>query len=163
MQCAVIDIGTNTFHLLIANRSHNVPIDIIYKETLPVRLGEDSFPKGKIKTSAFIRGVKAIVRFNEIINKYDVTEIKAVATEGLRRADDANIFIKTVLLKTGIQIEVISGHEEANLIYYSIKHLILQDENVLVMDIGGGSTEFIIANNKKIMVQFNNTFSPFNK
>ena len=46
MQCAVIDIGTNTFHLIIAKRSDSTPIDLLYKETIPVRLGEDSFPEG---------------------------------------------------------------------------------------------------------------------
>ena len=151
MLCAIIDIGTNTFHLLIASHSSIEPIEIVYKETIPVKLGEDSFPKGKIKPVAFVRGLKALERFKENIDKYDVSVIKAVATESLRKAGDAKGFIDEVYKNTGIRIEVISGHEEADLIYFSIKHLIPNDDNVLVMDIGGGSTEFIIANNKNVL------------
>ena len=151
MLCAIIDIGTNTFHLLIASHSSIEPIEIVYKETIPVKLGEDSFPKGKIKPAAFVRGLKALERFKENIDKYDVSVIKAVATESLRKAGDAKVFIDEVYKNTGIRIEVISGHEEADLIYFSIKHLIPNEDNVLVMDIGGGSTEFIIANDKNVL------------
>jgi len=149
--CAIIDIGTNTFHLLIASQSSIKPVEILYKETIPVQLGEDSFPKGKIKPSAFVRGLKALEFFKEKICNYDVRVIKAVATESLRKAGDAKEFIDKVYDNTGIKIEVISGYEEADLIYFSIKHLIPNNDNVMVMDIGGGSTEFIIANNKKIL------------
>ena len=151
MQCAVIDIGTNTFHLIIAINAKNTPLKIIYKETVPVRLGEDSFPNGNIKPIAFNRGVKTMLDFHEKISKYKVDVIKAVATESLRRAGDSKLFIDTVLSKTGIEIDVISGHEEALLIFNSIKHLNPTKKSFLVMDIGGGSTEFILANNISVL------------
>ena len=88
--------------------------------------------------------------FNEKIKEYDIDLIKAVATESLRRAGDSKSFIDIVSLKTGIEIEVISGHEEALLILGS-KTPHAKNKNFLVMDIGGGSTEFILANHSGVL------------
>ena len=141
---AVIDIGTNTFHLIIACKRGN-SIELLYKETIPVKLGEDSFPYGKIKPEAYLRAMDAFTRFQHTIEKYDVKSVKAVATESLRKAGDREAFICEVKSRFKINIQVITGDLEAELIALGVIRLLRINECVLIMDIGGGSTEFILA------------------
>jgi len=141
---AVIDIGTNTFHLIIAQKMEN-GIELIFKKTIPVKLGEDSFPDGKIKPEAYIRAMDAFACFREIIDRYAIKNIKAVATESLRKAGDRGVFMEEVKVRFKITIQVISGEVEAELIALGVIKLLGINECVLIMDIGGGSTEFILA------------------
>lgn len=141
---AIIDIGTNTFHLIIAERSLK-GISLIVKKTIPVKLGEDSFPEGNIKPEAYDRAIKAFQGFRKTIDEYSVSNITAVATESLRKAGDRDKLIQEVKQSLNIEIKVISGETEAELICLSVIKLLNISQRALVMDIGGGSTEFIIA------------------
>ena len=141
---AIIDIGTNTFHLVIAERSLK-GLSLIVKKTLPVKLGEDSFPEGNIKPAAYNRAINAFDDFRKTLDEYKVSNITAVATESLRKAGDRAKFIKEIKEKFSINIVVISGETEAELICLSVIKLLNISQRALVMDIGGGSTEFIIA------------------
>src|SRR3954468_7977947 len=134
---AVMDLGTNTFHLLIAAGDANDP-EIIFKTTDPVKLGEGGINKGIIQPAAFERGVKAMQQFNEHILKHNVGQIRAIATSALRSASNGQDFINEVKAKTGISIETINGDEEAGFIYKGVKAGgCLNDKNALIMDIGG--------------------------
>lgn len=86
--CAVIDIGTNTFHLIIAERSAR-GISLLFKNTIPVKLGEDGFPGGNIKPEAYIRAMAAFISFRKKIEEYKIENVTAVATESLRKAGDS--------------------------------------------------------------------------
>ncbi|MEO8885163.1 MAG: exopolyphosphatase [Mucilaginibacter sp.] len=148
---AVMDLGTNTFHLLIAEGDPANPT-ILFKSTDPVKLGEGGINKGIIQPAAFERGVKAMQQFNEHILKYDVGQIRAIATSALRSAANGQQFIDDVKAKTGISIETINGDEEAGFIYKGVKAGgCLSDKNSLIMDIGGGSIEFIAGNQDGIL------------
>ncbi len=144
---AVIDLGTNTFHLLLAKVIGNNEVEEVYKLQIPVKLGEGGINNRTITPAAFDRGIKALVEFKSIITAYDTSKVFAFATSAIRGADNGLAFVEEVRKMTGIEINVISGEEEADLIFYGVKHTItLSEEKVLVMDIGGGSVEFIIAN-----------------
>ncbi len=146
-----MDLGTNTFHLLIAAGSAIEP-EILFKTTDPVKLGEGGINKGIIQQVAFERGVRAMQQFHEQILKFDVQKTRAIATSALRSASNGQDFIDEVKAKTGIDIETINGDEEAGFIYKGVKAGgCLNDKNALIMDIGGGSIEFILGSENGIL------------
>ncbi len=148
---AVIDLGTNTFHLLLAKVVGNNEVEEVFKLQIPVKLGEGGINNKTITPAAFIRGIDALLQFKSIITEYGTSKVFAFATSAIRGAENGDEFVAEVKKQTGIEINVISGEEEADLIFNGVKHtLVLTDEKILVMDIGGGSVEFIIANKDQI-------------
>ncbi len=147
---AIIDLGTNTFHLLIAEINENRP-KVIFQETIAVKLGEGGMKDGIINASAFDRGVSAIKQFKNSIDHYGVVQIKAFATSALRSASNSKNFTEIIWKETGITIEIIDGNREAELIFSGVGAAInMKDQSSLIMDIGGGSVEFIICNQDQI-------------
>nr|WP_067057968.1 hypothetical protein [Mucilaginibacter sp. L294] len=148
---AVMDLGTNTFHLLIAEG----PADnftTIFKTTEAVKLGEGGINKGTIQPEAFARGLAAMQRFQDQLLEHRVTDVKAIATSAIRSAANGQGFIDQVEQNTGIQIQLINGEQEASYIYKGIDASgCLNDNNALIMDIGGGSVEFIICNEDEVL------------
>lgn len=142
MKIAAIDLGTNTFHLIIAEQSGS-EMNIIYKTNKPIKLGEDITKENKIIPAAFERGIDCLKEFKATLDEYEVTKIRAVATSGVRSASNGQYFIDTVKKETEILIDIIDGNEEANLIYEGVKSSGAIKGKSLIMDIGGGSTEFI--------------------
>ena len=148
---AVLDLGTNTFHLLIADSSNGKVEQVILKDYRAVKLGEGGITKGFITNEAIQRGLSALKEFKEIILTYKTDQIKAVATSAIRDAKNGKAFIELIFRELQIKIEIIDGNREAELIYKGVRAAIKMDQNpVLIMDIGGGSVEFIIANSDKI-------------
>ncbi len=148
---AVIDIGTNTFHLLIAEIDENNRIKIIHKNTIPVKLGEGGVNKGYIADAAYQRGIAALVTYRKELNEHGLSSVKATATAAVRDASNGEAFIAEALEKAAIQIDIIDGMKEAGYIYNGAKAAgVLNGETALIMDIGGGSTEFIICNQDEI-------------
>ncbi len=149
---AVIDCGTNTFNLLIAYPAEGAVFKILHQTRVPVKLGEGTINSGFIAQNAFQRGIEALVYFAEIINEYKCKRTFAFATSALRTAKNAADFLAHAAEASGINIQVISGDREAELIYKGNKTAINMSNNYsLIMDIGGGSTEFIIANKDQII------------
>jgi exopolyphosphatase/guanosine-5'-triphosphate,3'-diphosphate pyrophosphatase len=148
---AIMDLGTNTFHLLIAEGSGSFYHEIVYEQDA-VKLGEGGINKGYIQLAAFKRGIKTMQRFHKLIIKHHVRQIRAIATSALRSAANGQDFIDEVSAQTGIGIEIIDGDMEAAFIYKGIKAgKCLSKQNSLIIDIGGGSVEFIICNIDKIL------------
>jgi exopolyphosphatase/guanosine-5'-triphosphate,3'-diphosphate pyrophosphatase len=148
---AVIDIGTNTFHLNIADVLPDGEIKFYHKSYEPVKLGEGGINKGTIAPEAYKRGVDTLISFSKIIAEYPVQQVFALATAAVRDANNGEHFIKEVFEKSGLQIKIISGIEEAQLIYEGAKSALkLCDNTFLIMDIGGGSVEFIICDQTQI-------------
>jgi exopolyphosphatase/guanosine-5'-triphosphate,3'-diphosphate pyrophosphatase len=141
MRLAVIDLGTNTFHLLIAEGVDK----ILYKTTVPVLLGQGRINQNMIIPEAMERGIRTLTQFKSTIDQYQVGAIKAVATSAVRSAENGHEFVKQAAA-IGIQIEVITGEAEADYIFNGVMATGLIQQTTLVMDIGGGSTEFIICN-----------------
>ncbi len=144
---AAIDVGTNSFHLIVVKTKKGGGFEIIDREREVIRLGEGSSGNIKfIKPEVFGRAIATLKRFKGIADSHGAV-VRAVATSAVREAYNKNEFIQKVLKGTGIEIEVISGYEEARLIYLGImKAVPIYNKKVLVIDIGGGSTEFLIGN-----------------
>ena len=148
---AIIDLGTNTFNLLIAEINPNKTYQVLFQTKISVKLGEGGIDKGFIAPAAFQRGVEAIKSYQKIIKKYDVDKIIAIATSAIRGASNGVEFVLKIKEESNIDVQIISGEKEAELIYFGVRQAVkMNSETSLIIDIGGGSTEFIIANNKKI-------------
>lgn len=152
MRIAVIDLGTNTFNLLVAEILSDGKFRIIYNEKLPVKLGEGGINQNLITEAAFFRGVQAMEYYAGMTNDWKTTQVLAFATSAVRNASNGKEFTAAVLEKTGISIRVIDGEKEAGYIAKGVRQAVkLSAENSLVIDIGGGSTEFIILNEKETL------------
>ncbi len=151
MKLAIIDIGTNTFKLMIVRLTENGQFKIVFKEKIPVKLGEGGINNDQIAHAPFLRGIKAMITHKESIDRHGAEKVLAFATSAIRSAKNGKEFVRKVKSITGIEIEIITGNREAELIYRGVrKALDIGNERCLIMDIGGGSTEFIIANQHKI-------------
>lgn len=151
MRIAIIDLGTNTFNLFIAEIISNGSYKKIYKSKISVKLGEGGINRNFIEEKPFKRGIRALKKHNATIQEHRVEKIIAFATSGIRSATNGEEFVQQAQKKTGIHITVISGDREAELIYYGVRSAVtMTDKLSLIVDIGGGSTEFIIANAEKI-------------
>ncbi|RZK73273.1 MAG: exopolyphosphatase [Pedobacter sp.] len=145
---AVMDLGTNTFHLIIAEISGK-EIEILYKTNLPVKLGEGKINENIIIPAAFRRGIEALRTFKDQIISHDAKIVRAIATSAIRSASNGNEFVKAADTDAGISIEVIDGDQEAEYIYKGVLATGLIEQTSLIMDIGGGSTEFIVCNQER--------------
>jgi len=151
LKLAIIDIGTNTFKLMIVRLTENGEFKIVFKEKIPVKLGEGGINNDQIAHAPFLRGIKAMITHKESIDRHGAEKVLAFATSAIRSAKNGKEFVRKVKSITGIEIEVISGNREAELIYRGVrKALDMGNERCLIMDIGGGSTEFIIADQHRI-------------
>lgn len=149
---AVLDLGTNTFHLLIAQPGLDTPIKEIYRERRFIQLAEDGIET--IGPAPFQRAQAALEHFKAVLDKYDVPaeQASAFGTAALRTASNGPDLIEATRLKTGIIIKTISGEEEARLIHKGVRLAIPgTKERLLIMDIGGGSVEFIIAERDQVL------------
>lgn len=148
---AAIDIGTNSVHLIVVKILEHGNFEIIDREKEVIRLGEGfSGDIKKLTVDAIERAVTAIARFKDIAETHNA-KIRAVATSAVRESLNRNEFIEKVYEKTGVQVEVISGQEEARLIYLGILRAVpVYEKRALCIDIGGGSTEFVLGVNGKI-------------
>ncbi|HTF02458.1 MAG TPA: phosphatase [Bacteroidia bacterium] len=152
MRIAVIDLGTNTFNLLIAETRTEKGFVTIYNEKLPVRLGEGGINSGVITPEAYMRGLEAMDTYAESIRQWRVDKKMAFATSAVRNASNGEQFADDVFHRTAIRINIISGDEEARYIYIGVKQALeFREENSLILDIGGGSTEFILANSSGLI------------
>ena len=151
MNIAVIDCGTNTFHLLIVETKADGKFKILFKESVPVKLGEGGITSKIISEMPFHRGILALKYFKNIIRKHDPYKIVAYATAAIRNAANGNDFLQEAMNETQIEIQQIDGSKEAELIYYGVRQAVkLTEEKVLIIDIGGGSVEFIIVDKNEI-------------
>jgi len=146
---AVIDLGTNTFNLAIAKVSHQ-NIELIHTQKEAVGLGMGGINDGLITEEAIQRALNCLSRFVSVCLDYDVLEIKAIGTSAIRDAQNSNDFLNRVFLTAGISIEVIDGPTEAAYICKGIAFSYTFKTPGLIMDIGGGSTELILADNSGI-------------
>jgi exopolyphosphatase/guanosine-5'-triphosphate,3'-diphosphate pyrophosphatase len=149
---AIIDLGTNTFNLLIVSVNGDKSYQIIHNGKLAVKLGEGGINQNYIAPIAYQRGINAIGEHFRTILLHGASEIFAFATSALRNASNGQDFVNEIKNLFGVEVRLINGDEEAELIYLGIRQAVpLNEENVLILDIGGGSNELIIGNSKKFM------------
>jgi len=150
---AAIDIGSNTLRLLIGEIKDNRIYDLCYKRYI-TRLGMGIDQTGRLSDTNCDASLAVLMEFSSLISSYHVKQVKAVATSALREASNADIFIRRVLAETGISIEVISGEQEAELTLKGIlsslpEHAAPGYQSLLIIDMGGGSTEWIFYKNNQ--------------
>ena len=144
---AIIDMGTNTFNLLIAEVNGDLSYRIIHTGKLPVKLGEGGINSKVITPQAYQRGLNAIGEHLRTILLHGSPDIFAFATSATRNAVNGSDFVADIKSNYGISVSVIGGDEEAELIYLGIRQAVeIGSDNVLMLDIGGGSNELIIGN-----------------
>jgi exopolyphosphatase/guanosine-5'-triphosphate,3'-diphosphate pyrophosphatase len=132
--------------------SQNGTYERLYQARFPVKLGESAFYQNMISEDAFERGLSAFSAFKQKINEHKVDKVLAYATSAIRDALNGGNFTSEVREHFDINIEVIDGDREAELVYLGVREAVTLNENVsMIMDIGGGSTEFILANKFQIL------------
>ena len=145
----VIDLGTNTFNLLIVDKSAS-DFDKILSAKDGVGLGLGGINEGYLADDAMERGLIALKAFLKSCEEHHVVRVKAFATSAIRDAKNGHDFVSKVKAELDLEVEVITGEREAELIYQGVKIGYQFDKPAVIMDIGGGSTEFIFADNKKV-------------
>ena len=151
MTISVIDCGTNTFHLIVAEQQED-NFKILFRKNIAVKLGEGGISSNKIAPAAFGRGIDALKEFADDMKQFIINKQLCYATEAIRRAANGKDFVEEAKKQSGIMLEIIDGLREAELIFSGVSHAVpFGNEKVLIMDIGGGSTEFVIAGNGHIL------------
>ena len=149
MRTAVIDMGTNTFHLLIAEQREEMVV--LYNEKVSVRIGKGGITKGIISQDAIDRAIETLSQFKKTLEEFNVDQVFTTATSAVRSADNKEEFLQIIKKKIGLEVEVLNGDDEAFLIHRGVAQFVdFGEETGLIVDIGGGSIEFIIADSKEI-------------
>jgi exopolyphosphatase/guanosine-5'-triphosphate,3'-diphosphate pyrophosphatase len=151
-QLAALDIGTNSFHLVVARfTGDGHRFEVITREKEMVRLGSGSGDMKLLDDDAIDRGIAALTRCRQIAEAHDA-QLYAVATSAVREADNASVFLKRARKEAGVQVEVISGLEEARLIHLGVLQAVpVFDTRLVLVDIGGGSTEILVGERGEIL------------
>lgn len=151
MRIGIVDCGTNTFNLLVAE-VENGQWSHVFTGKAAVRLGKGGFHQGIIKPERLARGIDVLLSHRETMINFGVERAAIFATAAVREASNASLFLRKAHEVTGIEVIVIDGMREAELIFEGVRQTFPNDERTFtVMDIGGGSTEFIIGNAEGIL------------
>ena len=141
---AALDIGTNSFHLVVARPAGDGRFETLTREREVVRLGHGGGDMKEMSPEAVDRGIASLRRMRRIADSFDAT-LRAVATSAVREAVNASTFLERARREAGVEIDVISGAEEARLIHLGVLQAVpVFEQRMLLVDIGGGSTEVVI-------------------
>jgi exopolyphosphatase/guanosine-5'-triphosphate,3'-diphosphate pyrophosphatase len=155
LKFAAIDIGSNAVRLLFCNVIADSGAPVFKKAELirvPIRLGEDSFIKGKISARKEEKLVTAMKAFRYLIDAYDALDYRACATSAMRDADNRWDIIDRIRKEAGLRVEIIDGKTEADLIYANhIAEFLDKSNSYLYIDVGGGSTEITLFSKNKVV------------
>ena len=147
---AALDLGTNTFNLAIA-KSHP-PFSIVFRTEKGVFLGKGGLASKEIVGDAVQRAQKVLEEYSSILSNYSLKKLSCVATEAIRNASNAKDVLRSLEIDVPFSVETIPGEREAELVYKGVKSTgLLSEKNIIIMDIGGGSVEFIIGNKDSIL------------
>jgi exopolyphosphatase/guanosine-5'-triphosphate,3'-diphosphate pyrophosphatase len=151
IRLAAIDVGSNAIRFELGELVDKKQIQVILNYRVPIRLGDDSFARGKISDKTLRAVIRAFIEFQKLMIQHDVKYYKAVATSALRDAKNKEVLVDLVYSTSHIQLDIIDGKEEARLVHLSVSHVEnISKKNSLIIDIGGGSVEFIISVNGKL-------------
>ncbi len=151
MKVAFFDLGTNSIHMKIVEIHDDLSFEVLEHERDMTRIGEGSFGTRKLSKRAARRALKVLERFLKIAREIGVKRTVAVATSAVRDARNGRQFVREVRKKTGLRVSIISGKEEARLIFLGASSgLEKATGKLLAMDIGGGSAEFVLGNRRSV-------------
>ncbi|MGB3297446.1 MAG: Ppx/GppA phosphatase family protein [Phormidesmis sp.] len=152
MKLAAIDIGTNSIHMVVVKVVSEKAFEVIDREKEMVKLGRGVFATNRLSDRAFSTGLDTIERYAQLADQLGVDDIITVATSATREAQNGEAFLEELARRTKIVPRIISGKEEARLIFLAVRNAIaLENETALVLDIGGGSTEAVVGNQQDIL------------
>ncbi|OYU64656.1 MAG: phosphatase [Cytophagaceae bacterium BCCC1] len=148
MKKAIIDLGTNTFHLIIFEGEN-----FLFKSSMASKIGQGGINQGIITEEGIQRALNVLNIFKEKLIEFELNteNVFAFGTSAIRNASNQSEFVERVKNETDINITVIDGDKEAELIYKGVSQAVKVDKNALIVDIGGGSVEFILCNPDKIL------------
>jgi len=146
---AVVDIGASAVRLVVAELRPGRPAFIVEEASRGVSLGKDTFSTGRIGPGAMEAALQALEGFKRLMDGYRVQRYRAVATSAVREAANADTFLDRVLVRTGLQVEIIDGSEESRLIYLAVRtqlhaHPALGAPHALLVEVGGGSADITL-------------------
>lgn len=149
---AAIDVGSNAMRLIVGRLSYDGKLETLENLRLPVRLGQDAFSLKQIREETAQLALDAFIRFRKVVDDYAVDKIRAVATSAMREVINGDILCDRIARATGIEIEVISGEEEARLIHLAVTNAVnLKNKQAMLIDIGGGSVEVTLSQGENIL------------
>lgn len=152
MKQGIIDLGTNTFHLLIVEKN-GTTYQTLFLESRPAKIGQAGINQGVITEAGIERALGVLTYFRQVLDQHQVApeQVVAMGTSAIRVAKNQQTFVDRVRKETGISIRVISGDQEADYIYQGVRAAgALDDQLALIIDIGGGSVEFILGNQSRV-------------
>src|SRR4051812_36035551 len=142
MRLAAIDIGTNSFHMIVVRVRPDLSFEVVDREKEMVRLGAGGLDGKALTAEAMHAALQVLSKFKRLAESHRVDHVEAVATSAVREAENGGEFLKAIATQTGIRAQVISGTEEARLIHLAAVYgLGLSGETAVAIDIGGGSVE----------------------
>lgn len=151
MKLGVLDIGTNSIHIVIAEVGREMSFEIIGRAKDMTRLGDVTLKSGFIPREKLDRAVGVVKHFAQLARNRGVSRILGVATAAVREASNGGEFLDRVQRESGIKVRSVTGDEEARLIYLAVRHFMhLAGRPALIVDIGGGSAELIAGNDKEM-------------
>ncbi len=149
---AAIDAGSNAMRMVVGNINEAWQVEPIDNIRLPVRLGQDVFTTGMLEEKTIQQAVDAFLHFRRVAKDFGVVQTRAIATSAMREADNGDILLDRIARTSGIEVEIISGAEEARLIHLAVaKMLQLSGRRAILIDIGGGSVEVTLSDNGNIL------------
>lgn len=149
---SAIDVGSNAMRMVVGEVDESGRVNTIENTRLPVRLGQDVFSKGYLEEKTIQQTEEAFLRFKHMAESFDIQHLRAVATSAAREARNSDILVDRVFQTSGIEIEIISGEEEARLIHSAVAHVLdLKNRRTLLIDIGGGSVEVTLSSGQNII------------
>jgi len=152
LNISAIDVGSNAMRMVIGEVDKAWQIKTIKNIRLPVRLGQDVFSKGYLEEKTIRQTEEAFLHFRHMAEGFDIQRLRAVATSAAREAGNSDLLLDRVFRTSGIELEIISGEEEARLIHLAVVHeLKLKGKRTLLIDIGGGSVEVTISTGQNII------------
>jgi exopolyphosphatase/guanosine-5'-triphosphate,3'-diphosphate pyrophosphatase len=152
LKLAILDIGSNSIHMILTEIQPDFSYKILDRFKDVTRLGEETFKSGHFSPDVLAKGIDVVRNLATLTRNRGFTRIEAVATSAVREASNGGQFIEAIQQQTGIRVRVVTGQEEARLIYLGVRQSMdFGDRNVLITDVGGGSVELIVGNRNKLL------------
>jgi exopolyphosphatase/guanosine-5'-triphosphate,3'-diphosphate pyrophosphatase len=149
---AAIDAGSNAIRMIVGNVNEAWQVEPIENIRLPVRLGQDVFTSGSLREKTIQQATEAFLHFKRVAQDLGVEQTRAIATSAMREATNSDILLNRISSMSGIEIEIISGAEEARLIQLAVARVVnLDGKRAVSIDIGGGSVEVTISESQNII------------